>query len=225
MHFLVENLKSFFSQHSNAEYAVGMKKYMKDKFLFCGIKKPLRAELQKNVFPKANQLDLTEVYEITKELWELDEREYQYAALDLLDKYKKNQSESIINLYEHFIISKSWWDTVDILAAKLVGSFFMKYPDLQAEYIKKWMKTDNFWLHRTCLLFQLKYKEHTNTDLLTKTILSLSMSKEFFIQKAIGWILREYSKTNSIWVENFVEQNDLSNLSKREALKWLKKNQ
>jgi 3-methyladenine DNA glycosylase AlkD len=78
------------------------------------------------------------------------------------------------------------------------------------------------WLQRTCLLFQLKYRKHTDVDLLVGFIMLLRNSKEFFIRKAIGWSLREYSKTNPEFVISFVEKNQLSGLSEREALKWMK---
>ena len=78
------------------------------------------------------------------------------------------------------------------------------------------------WLQRSGLLFQKKYKQATDNKLLAKYIQHLSSSNEFFIRKAIGWILREYAKTNAEWVKNFVETNSLSPLSKREALKHFK---
>ena len=83
------------------------------------------------------------------------------------------------------------------------------------------MKSDNIWLQRTFLIFQLKYKEEININLLTDYILQLKDTKEFFINKAIGWILREYTRTNPEWVIDFVNKHELSNLSKREALKLI----
>ncbi len=83
------------------------------------------------------------------------------------------------------------------------------------------MDSGNMWLQRTALLFQLKYKKATDTKLLTDYILKLQGSKEFFINKAIGWILREYSKTESDWVIEFVKKHQLAPLSHKEALKWL----
>jgi hypothetical protein len=70
-------------------------------------------------------------------------------------------------------------------------------------------------------LFQLKYKQNTNVFLLENYILNLKESKEFFIRKSVGWILREYSKTNPAWVIQFLQKNELSNLSVREASKYL----
>ena len=130
--------------------------------------------------------------------------------------------DHFIGLFEQLIITKSWWDSVDGLASWMVGEHFKRFPHQRDQYIDKWMKSGNMWLQRTCLLFQLGYKDKTDEILMGSIIMSLNGSKEFFIDKAIGWILREYSKTDFQAVINFVDNNELSNLSKREALKWLK---
>jgi len=119
------------------------------------------------------------------------------------------------------VINKSWWDTIDFLSPKIVGEYFKLYPETIENQIEKWIHSNNMWLQRSCLIFQLKYKETLNTQLLTHIIQSLLCSKEFFINKAIGWILREYSKTNPQWVIKFVHTNTLNTLSKREALKFI----
>ena len=107
------------------------------------------------------------------------------------------------------------------LTAKLMGEYFKKFPEQRAIYVKKWIDSNNIWLQRRALLFQLKYKENLDTALLGSTISSLLGSKEFFINKAIGWILREYSKTNPNWVMEFACKSALGNLSKKEALRWI----
>ena len=127
----------------------------------------------------------------------------------------------IINLYVFMITNKSWWDTVDFIASNLVGTYLKRFPGQTETLTTQWMKSENIWLQRTCLLFQLKYKSETNTELLHQFINQLSASNEFFIRKAIGWILREYSKTNPDFVVDYVEKYPLSGLSQREALKWL----
>ena len=111
---------------------------------------------------------------------------------------------------------------MDGIASWLVGEHFKRFPKLIKPYTEKWMKSGNMWLQRTVILFQLGYKDKTDVKLLFKNIKKCMDSKEFFIRKAIGWALREYSKTNAQAVINFVENNELAPLSKREALKWLK---
>jgi len=119
-----------------------------------------------------------------------------------------------------WILSKIlWWDSVDVIAPKILGAWFKLYPEQIKPAIAQWLKSDNIWLQRSCLLFQLKYKEKTDTQFLTSVIDQLKDSNEFFIKKAIGWVLREYAKTDSEFVKEFVNSRQLSSLSRREALK------
>lgn len=108
-----------------------------------------------------------------------------------------------------------------MIATKLVGSYFKQHPQQITPKINQWISSNNIWLQRTALLFQLKYKEDLDTDLLRHIIEPLLGSDEFFINKAIGWILREYSRTDQDWVIDFVEQHLLSKLSKKEALRLI----
>jgi len=111
----------------------------------------------------------------------------------------------------------------DLIAPSLVGYHFQEYPEERQDYINKWIHSGNIWLQRSCILFQLKYKNAVDTRLMASIILELSDHKEFFIRKAIGWMLREYSKTDPGWVVRFVQNHELSGLSRREALKWLER--
>lgn len=222
MHKYVKSLKDIFEKKTNPTNAEPMAKYMKNLFPYLGIKTPKRKELFKDFIKKYGLPKISDLKHITLDLWDMPEREFQYIAIGLLKKFTKKWDEDFIDLFEKLIITKSWWDSVDGLASWMVGEHFKRFPHLRDKYIDRWMKSGNMWLQRTCLLFQLSYKEKTDEMLMKNIILSLNGSKEFFINKAIGWILREYSKTDAQAVINFVEHNELSNLSKREALKWLK---
>ena len=124
-----------------------------------------------------------------------------------------------IELFEELIVNKSWWDTVDYIASTLVGYYFEKWPKHKNKKAKQWARDKNLWLNRTAIIFQLKYKENTDLDLLFETILLHVHSKEFFLQKAIGWALRQYAYTDMLQVKKFVATQDLKPLSIREALK------
>ena len=215
-------LVAAFKMHTDPANAIQMKKYMKDKFAFFGISSPLRKEIYKAHKNQHGLIPEKQTTEIVRWCWEAPEREYQYFAMEFLGKKQKKVHSEIIGLYEHMIINKSWWDTVDFIAANLVGSYLKQYPERIKSLTEEWMNSGNIWLQRTCLLFQLKYKMETNTKLLESFINRLSSSKEFFIRKAIGWALREYSKTDADYVIHFVRDNTLSGLSEREALKWLR---
>jgi 3-methyladenine DNA glycosylase AlkD len=97
-----------------------------------------------------------------------------------------------------------------------------RFPEVRDEHIGRWRRQENFWLRRTTLLFQLRYKEQTDADLLYALINENLGDSEFFIQKAIGWALREYSKSDPLAVQQFVANSELSGLAHREALKWMK---
>lgn len=218
----VSDIQTTLFQNSNSENAFLMKKYMKNKFDFYGIKSPLRKELCKPFLKKEIIPDIAQIEKIIKELWNEPERELQYFAMELLSKYSKDADMRAIDLFEYMITNKSWWDTVDYIAVNLVGKHFLKFPDLILPTTNNWVTSNNIWLQRTSILFQLKYKSKTDLPLLFKYILMHSKSKEFFIRKVIGWALREYSKTDPNAVVNFVNTNELSGLSTREALKRIK---
>jgi len=222
MHSYLKPIVKSFKENINPANAEPMSKYMKNLFPYLGIKTPKRKELLKDFIKEYGLPELSELKEITIELWDLPEREFQYTAIGLLRKFVKKWDADFIDLFEHLVIRKSWWDSVDGIASWLVGEHFQRFPELQDKYIGKWMSSGNMWLQRTCLLFQLHYKEETDEMLMGSIIMSLNTSKEFFIQKAIGWALREYSKTDAEAVINFLDNNELATLSRREALKWLK---
>lgn len=218
----LEPLVELFENNANPEIAKPMAKYMKNHFQFLGLKSPVRRDLQKQFFKTNGLPPIADLEKIINELWNKSEREYHYFAMDLLDKMKNKLPEDTIKLYEYLIVTKSWWDTVDMIAAKLIGNHISKYKELES-LTESWSTHEDMWLRRTALLYQLKYKSNTDTKKLSKYIVQNLGSNQFFINKAIGWALREYSKTNPQFVIDFVNQHPpLSNLSKKEALKRVK---
>ncbi|NHN30124.1 DNA alkylation repair protein [Paenibacillus sp. S3N08] len=196
-----------------------MKQYMRNQFEFLGISSPARVALTKPWVKEFKGMVEDQLEQAVKMLWDLPEREYQYAAVSLLEEHKKKSGIDHIDLLEWLMINKSWWDTVDTIASHLVGSYFLRYPEQVAVYTEKWMVSGNLWLQRTALLFQLAYKKHTDVERLFSYIAMCKDSEEFFIRKAIGWALRELSKSDPQAVLRFVKQHTLSPLSYREALK------
>lgn len=226
MHPYVSELNNLFMEHADANYASSMKKYMKGQFEYYGIRSPLRKELGKTFVHRHGIPDVEQFEEVIFDLWKVPQREAQYFAMELAGKLAREAEMCRVDLYEYMASDKSWWDTIDYIASNLVGVHFKKFPDAILPYTQGWMESGNMWLQRICILFQLKYKQSTDLELLTEFIDQLEGSKEFFINKAIGWILREYSKTNAPWVVEYVSSNadHLAPLSKREALKWLNNN-
>ncbi|WP_242637701.1 MULTISPECIES: DNA alkylation repair protein [Bacillaceae] len=210
-----------FTENRNELLAEPMMNYMKGHFLFLGIKSPLRKELEKQFFKETGVLREPFNKELVEELWSEKEREYQYTALTYLEKIMNKLQKDDLSFMEQLITTKSWWDTVDALAPKPVGKIAEMFPEVVEEMIDGWAIHDNMWLRRAAILFQLKYKQKTNEKKLYQYIRQNADSKEFFIQKAIGWALREYSKTNPLSVQRFIEGQSLAPLSIREGSKYL----
>ena len=220
-HPFIPALAKAFKAAADPSNAVFQKAYMRDQFSFFGIKTDIRRQITKDHFGKMEISDHATLETVVKELWALPQREYQYAAQELMVYHKKLWTGKTIKLIEYCIVHKSWWDTVDYLNSYGSGMYFQKFPESMEAITSGWNKSNNMWLNRSSLLFQLKYKTVTDTELLGRYIRNLSSSKEFFIQKAIGWVLREYSKTNAAWVRNFIRDNKLATLSIKEGSKYL----
>ncbi len=216
---MVKEVLSLFTQQGNIEIAKQQSAYMKNKFTFFGIKSPIRNELQRPFLQKKNLPKKVEGFKVVETLWMEPQRELHYFAMELLQRYNKEFEKEDLQFFEELIIQNSWWDSIDFIAPKILGEYFLMFPEGRKEAIDRWINSNNIWLQRCALLFQLKYKETMDKELLIHVIDKLKMEKEFFIRKAIGWILREYSKSNPTWVKQFVAKNQLQPLSEKEALK------
>ncbi len=196
-----------------------MAKYMRNKFYFLGIKKSLREKLYLKNF-KEKEKDKEVDWKFIHTCFDLPDREFQYLGIDYMVVVKDLFIPEDMDKVQKIITTKSWWDSVDAIN-KVVGHIAMKYPEIKDNTISNWIESDNIWLKRVSIIFQLRYKENTDTEFLSKAILHNAKTDEFFINKAIGWALREYSKTNREWVKKFIETNELSKLSVREGSKYI----
>lgn len=212
---LLENLKAV----ANPDDAGAMKAYMKNKFEFLGVKTPARRKLAKAFFKQ--QTDSVVDWNFINEAWNNLYRELQYAALDYLESRKKLLTPSDLPRLKKLAQTKSWWDTIDFLD-RLVGSIIARFPETK-EIILAWSCDEDIWLRRLAINHQLLRKEETDIELLEKILVNNLAQSEFFINKAIGWALRDYSKTNPDWVRAFIErhQTEMAALSIREGSKYL----
>lgn len=219
----IEFLQTELFKIRNPEKAIQAEKYMKNLFPFLGVAEPLRKVILDEMYKSQPIKSREELVDLVTELWAEEYREFQHVSLKILFKYRKFLIEKDIDFIINLIQQKSWWDTVDLLAASILGYLFVKYPLAIETFIPDWIAHSDMWVNRTAIIFQLKYKNKTDTALLKKCIVPHAESKEFFHQKAIGWALREYSKTDAAFVISFVESHKLKALSVREALRLIKK--
>ena len=205
----------------NELLAESMEKYMRDKFNFLGIRGPKRTELFKKYFPTARKTKEIDWYFI-ETCWNKEEREFQYAVVYYLKAMQKFLKKGDISKLKYLVVTKSWWDTVDLLS-KIIGDVVNRNKELKTLMLEWSKKENDIWLRRVAILHQLSFKENVD-KLLLETILEDNLcDSEFFINKAIGWALRDYSKVNPEWVRKFIEKNrsEMANLSLREAMKYL----
>jgi len=221
VHPYIVPLKALFEQNADPVQAAPMKKYMRDQFEYLGIKSPQFKVLMKEFLATNGIPPIRELDAILRDLWSLPQREFQYAATSLLSRSEKDLPAKLIKTMEYLLVTKSWWDTVDTISGGPLGLHFRRFPDVREKYLAKWRTSDNFWLRRATILFQLNYKEETDFKLLCEIICENLGSKEFFINKAIGWSLRQYARIEPQAVKKFVESTPLHPLSRRESLKHL----
>ncbi|ERL27376.1 MULTISPECIES: DNA alkylation repair protein [unclassified Leptotrichia] len=207
-------------RHKNEEQAQKMSKYMLNKFEYIGIKTPERREIFKIFFKEYKNEEKID-WEFVNKCWENKYREFQYIAADYLKNMKDKLTIDDIPKFKQLILKKSWWDTIDNLDMT-IGALGLKDSNVN-KILLEWSIDENIWLRRIAIDHQLLRKEKTNTELLEKILKNNLGQAEFFINKAIGWALRDYSKTNPEWVKNFIEKNreNMAKLSIKEASKYL----
>ena len=219
----IHNLNTDLHQKANRELAIPMENYMKNNFSFLGIKTEERRTIFKENYEKYKSEIKANFRAIAWELFNKKEREFHQCAIDLLVKeFKKNYILEDIQFIENLIITNSWWDSVDVVAKYLLGGYLQQFPNETYNVIERFSNSENMWLNRSAIIFQLSYKEKTNFDLLKSECEKHKESKEFFIQKAIGWALRDYSRFNPNGVTEYVNSTNLKPLSQREALRNIK---
>ncbi len=214
-------LIALFQENADPVQAGPMKKYMRDQFEYLGIKSPQFKVLFKDFLDQYGLPSVFILDAIVHDLWNLPQREFQYLAVGFVERLGNQLPAEFIRTIEYMIVNKSWWDTVDSIAGDTVGDYFRRFPDVREKYLPNWRTSDNLWLKRTTILFQLGYKKETDFDLLCEIIQENLNSKEFFINKAIGWSLRQYARVNPKAVKRFVKAIPLHPLSRREAMKHL----
>lgn len=204
---------------ADSKKAEKMAAYMRNQFTFLGISATDRKLICKDFYKaiKGQAIDWKFVFDC----WDCPYRELQYVAIGYLTVLKKKLIPADISSIQQLAQTKSWWDTIDGLD-KLMGEIASNYPETKVILIQ-WSISEDFWLRRIAIDHQLLRKHETDTELLQLILENNLNQSEFFINKAIGWSLRDYSKVNPEWVKKFINEHreGLSALSIREASKYL----
>lgn len=216
---MVDEIVRILEENSDLEQAEKMSAYMKNRFRFAGISKPKLKELIKPFMKDTAKKPLD--WSLVFGLWECEIREAQYVALEYLQKHRKQLLPADLDKLKVLITEKSWWETVDTIDA-FVGDLVLQDNSL-VETMLEWSGSDSIWLRRVAIDYQQEYKDKTNEDILERIIVANLGSDEFFINKAIGWSLRDYSKVKPEWVAEFIEKysKKMNSLSIKEASKFL----
>lgn len=217
---MYEKIKEQFEENRDKENAVKMAAYMKNLFPFYGLPTPKRRAIYNDFLKKEKKKKIVDWYFLDK-CYEDEYREFQYLVIDYLAAMQKFLTYNDVPHIKKYIKSKQWWDTIDGFD-RIVGNIAF-VDDRINDLMLEWSMSEDFWMRRIAIDHQLHRKDKTNTELLEKILINNFGSSEFFVNKAIGWSLRDYSKTNPQWVRNFVDKHrdEMDKLSVKEASKYL----
>lgn len=220
---LVAEIQASFNSLKNETRAAQMQAYLRGQFIFLGIPTPQRRDAIKHL--KQISLSDAELLDLMKTLWMLPEREYKYAAIDLLSYHFKQRDLSLLpHLLELGQIAP-WWETVDGLCA-VIGDM-LRHARSQGKNAQLLMDAalshESLWIRRIAMTHQLGWRLETDTDRLFSYAEHLAAEEDFFIRKAIGWALRDYARWNPEAVQKFLADTaqKFSTVSLREARKHL----
>ncbi len=217
----VAALRIELSSVAEADQVEPMEAYMRDQFPFLGVKAGPRRTVQRPYIASFKGATGPQLLAAAEGLWAQPEREFAYCATDLLRKWERSLTPAELSGLRDLIVTKSWWDTVDQLAANIVGRLVFRHRELLTE-MDQWINDPDLWVARTAILCQLTWGAETDRDRLAVYCVAQAGHHDFFIRKAIGWALRQYARTDPTWVRGFVDAHpELSGLTKREALKHL----
>jgi 3-methyladenine DNA glycosylase AlkD len=220
---LIASVEVDLAEAADPTKAEPMAAYMKTDMPFYGVQKAGRTPILRRLKREFVPTDIVEYHEAVTALWQLPHREEKYLALSYAGAFDEYVDTGSMLMYERIIVEGAWWDFVDEAAARLVGRVLFKEPLRTESTIRSWIGAQDMWLRRTSIICQLKHKDATDSALLADACTANLADTEFFIRKAIGWALREYSKTDPEWVSRYVADNrdSFSGLSYREATKYL----
>lgn len=221
-----DHLRTALAAAADSERAPQQQAYMKSALPFWGARVPEVRSITNAAIRRLALADAVEWEQAIRRLWDdATHREEWYAAIALLRSARARawRDASVWALLEHLVVSGAWWDVVDELS-HVARERLDRDFDAAAAVVRAWSRDSNLWKRRIAIIAQLHRKEATDRELLAECIEPSLDSSEFFLRKAIGWALRDYSATDPDWVVDYVSRHEarLSALSRKEALRGLK---
>lgn len=222
MHRIVEFIHNQLKLAQDPQQAQKMQSHMKTEQFFFGVLAPKRKLIFYEAVKQFHISSFEEYTQSIQELWNMGSREEMYFALDIALYYEEHRTHRAMFLYQNILETATNWDTVDIIASQLIGLLILDSPEYENQLLQ-WAGSDSPWIKRAAILTFLPHKHQTNIQLLEQILSNNLSEKDVFIQKAIGWVLREYAKINASWVKIFMNkyEYEISKLTKREVLKQL----
>ena len=219
----VEFVRSALAAVADPAKAGPMAAYLKTDQPFYGVQKPDRTPIVRELVRRYPPADRPGYEEMVRALWSQPHREEQYVALGYARSFADHITAPSVPLYRDLIVEGAWWDLVDEVAPRLVGGALDVDRDLVLPTVRSWIDAEDRWLRRSAIVVQLRYKDRTDTELLSDACTANLADPDFFIRKAVGWALRQYARTDPTWVRTYVAEHEdqLSPLSRREAMKHL----
>jgi 3-methyladenine DNA glycosylase AlkD len=206
----------------SVERAAEVKRYLKSDLDFFGT--PLgdiRACTKRAI---ADLNDRTEPLALAEELWSVPIHERRTAAVVILEQRRRSLEVDDLQLIERFLRESKTWALVDGLAVGVVGSLVERYPTEVGRTMDRWSEDDDFWIRRSALLSQLDpLKKGAPFAAFSRYADAMLDSREFFIRKAIGWVLRDVSKKrpDEVWDWIAPRAHRASGVTIREVVKYL----
>jgi 3-methyladenine DNA glycosylase AlkD len=216
-----QELQRTFARDANGKLAEQMSAYMRNQFEFYGYQSAARKKVyHQQLIQEKKQHQIN--WQLLNQAWNDPHREMQYFVCDYLNRMAGYLSFSDMHRIEQYVRTKQWWDTIDSLI-KPIGKLGLRDQRID-KLMLQWSLDEDKWVRRVAIEHQLLRKDKMNIDLLAEIIENNLGNNEFFINKAIGWALRDYSKTNPVWVKQFIfdHRSAMSPLSIREGSKYIK---
>lgn len=197
-----------------------MAAYMRHQFTFLGVTAPIRRQVAKTALRQAQAAGVID-WLFVDVCWQSQYREHHYLAIDYLVAMTAYLKKEDLSKIEAMLLQHPWWDSIDAFS-EVISKMVIQEPVLKQEMLR-WSTSESLWLRRSAIIHQLLLKKQADTELLRIILLNNFGTKEFFINKSIGWSLREYAKTDPAWVRHFIAtyRDQMSSLSIREASKYL----